>query len=208
MRFAVVAMLGLACDAGQAKLPAREGKPSVDELAPKRCLEMDPFFTKKWATDEVDRVSYEAALAKHGLAPQWLQGTEEVLGDGLHAKELVHQPELRLVTRPRGLYIVGVTYWSLTGMPGSEPELVIDAYHRVFAIDRKRTAVAETIVRCGCEPFKCRPSCTTCGDTRRILYGPLSPDSTFAGKLPLEYSGAALDITFETGACPPEPCPP
>jgi hypothetical protein len=210
MRFAVVAMIfwGLACDSGQAKQPGRDDKSSVDELVPKRCLALEPFLAKQAATDEVDRVSYEAALAKRGLAPLWLQGTEEVVGDGLRAQALVHQPELTVVSRPRGTYVVGVTYWSSNGLPWPEPEFVVDELRRVFALERKRTAIATTIARCGCEPFKCGSPCSACGDTRRVLYGPIPPDATFAGKLPLEYAGASLSITFETGVCPPEPCPP
>jgi hypothetical protein len=169
---------------------------------------MDEFLAKQLALDEVDRVSYKAALAKRGLEPIWLQGTEEVVADGLRQHELVHRPQLTTVTRPRGVFIVGVTYWSLNGIPGPEPEFVVDSQRRVFAVDRKRTAVAETVVRCGCQEHTCGSPCSACGDTRRILYGPLAPDSTFAGKQTIEYSGASLDSTYERGACPPEPCPP
>lgn len=210
MRLGVVLVILAACDAGQKPAPPiakREHEIRIPEKK-KVCASPGEVVEKQRAINAADRASFEAALAAQGLTALALPRVEERIGDGLRQGDLTYEPQLTAVSRKGGIYIEGITYWSQNGNPGEDPAFVVDAKHHVFAVDRQRTALAEQLVRCGCQPFECGSPCPACGQTIRILYGPLSGGSRFHGKVTIQYEGAALGTPFEAGTCPPQPCPP
>jgi len=206
MRLGVVLVILAACDAGQKPAPIEKRH----EIVPpkKQCASAAEVAEKQRAIDATDRTSYEAALAAQGLTALALPRVEEIVGDGLREGDLTYEPKLTSVGRKAGIFLEGVTYWSQNGNKSDEPEFVVDAKHHVYAVVRQRTAPAEQLVQCGCQHIECGSPCPACGQTVRILYGPLSSGARFHGKVTVEYAGAALGKPFEAGRCPPEPCPP
>jgi hypothetical protein len=203
MRRATLLFLVVACDAG------RSGSALTKQVGSlPACATTAEVTAKQRAIDADDKRSYEAAVAAQKLSVLALPRIEEVIGDGLRQDQLSHQNKLEPIKRADSTFVEGITYWSQNGNPGEDPDFVVDANQRVFAVERIRTAAADVITRCGCQPFNCGSPCPACGDTRRVLYGPLPRGTSFSGTVKIDYPGRALTTPYANGACPPEPCPP
>ena len=205
MRLVLLLLIVVACDAGQTK-PGSTKQP-VKPTSPACATDAD-LKAKQAEVDADDKRSYEAAVAAQKMYVVILRRTEETLGDGLREDLLTFDATVQPITRDDGTFLAGVTYWSQNGNAGPDPDFVLDGKQHVFAVERIRTAAGEAITRCGCQPFSCGSPCPACGDTRRVLYGPLPKGVTFKGTVKIEYAGRAMSTPYANGACPPEPCPP
>ena len=209
VRFGVLLLIGVpaACEHSATVRPHDDAGPAVRLPIP-TCTSHDGVEEKQRAIDAADRQAFLAAVAGKHVELVALPRVEEEIGQGLREDAIFGKPATPTVKRKDGTFVVGDAYWSQNGRTSADLEFVIDAQRRVFVVAPKRDGAVETIMKCGCSAFTCGAPCAACGNTLRVLYGPLPPGARFARTMEIGYRASTLAIQFADGQCPPEPCPP